>query len=255
MKKLYVISVIALMFSVHAGSSMESVDEFLSQLQTDLSATNLNVNVELAKIETLWPNEPVAYFSCMQLAVKAASKHRPVSDIPSVQSNLFSSLIAKQIPRKSSLVAASCYNFKVKAIFSLMDPPGIFKDTQNLTEIAGFLGEIRENVIPDYQNQGAKMPGSEILIKAGVFKAGDLKDPALSKAYEKVVEKNRRDIEMNKLQSELFQADSMMTFLLINKVMVLPPAFPERDEFLQNCSKLGRLTGDEQKKIGYTSGK
>jgi hypothetical protein len=108
-------------------------------------------------------------------------------------------------------------------------------------------------MIPNYKNRSAMTPPGilPILTQAGTFNPEAIKDPALKKEYEKVMEQNRRDAVTDGFQLRLRMTDWTLSSRLLQHLSRFSAQDPENFEFIRQITAEARLTQEEQKKVQW----
>lgn len=202
---------------------------------------------DLPTIEYLWEKDTTAYLEAVKIVAPVL---RNEADLTAKDAalNLLTNVLNKSSPTET--VAATAYfQLKDKIVSGYFNLEEVRTDKARLLMVASFLGEIRSRRIPNYKNGGTRIPGIQILQKAGVENVADLPTADLKEAYTNALKKNDEEIKMNALQSVLFSADRNW----IHSLKVYGKAFPatktENLEFYRELAERARLSEEEIKMI------
>ncbi len=201
----------------------------------------------LPELELLWKQDPLAYLTAVKVAAPAL---RATSDAGARKAalDLFANVLEKTAPTETE-AAAGYFGLKDKIISAYFDLEEVRSNKARLLMVADFLGEIRSRRIPNYKNQGTNAPGLKILIAAGTMEAKELTNPEQKAAYEKAVEQNKEDMNMNLLQLALFSANGGLAFALIETAKEFPATKAENRDFYEELTKRAKLTPEERTKL------
>ena len=200
----------------------------------------------LPTLEEMWPEAIGDYF---QSAEEIARFFDNAGNAPSVQQvleNLYAEVLNKRCPEDADLAQATAYfDRKAKVVRHSGQYENMRYNKPHLLAVSRFLGEIRDRRIPDYEykRSWAEMA---VLDEAGVSFASDLTDPKQIEAYEEAMRQNDRDIEVERFQYLLFNADSSITFKLLGACQQLRHDGKLDDEFANEVAENARLTEKER---------
>jgi hypothetical protein len=199
--------------------------------------------------ENLWPDAPEEYF---QVARQVQQVLVGMEESPAAKqylSNLFESVSAKKKPGNDKKQDVTYFEQKAKTYLGFLELDETRHDKSRLLAIAMFVGEMRANIIPDYENRGTSRPGVEILEQAGVCDARALTEPAQIEAYEKAAKANEEDLLMNELQLTLWRNNRIMTFHLLCNCNRIDGGDSDSKEFMNSVIKNAQLSEKETKKL------
>jgi len=231
--------------TVYAKSQADAAQQ---QIKQAVASGNIqSVIAALPTLENMWPKSMGEYF---QSAEEIARFLNDAGDDPAVKEaveSLYAEVLDKRFPEEAGFAQATVYfKGKQKAVGYYFGLENMRYNKPHLLAVSRFLGEIRDRRIPDYQNGGRPMPGREILEKAGVSDVSSLSDPALIQAYEKAIDDNQQEIEMNRLQQALFYADSYISSKLLYSCKQLRHDGKLDDDFADEVAENGHLTEKER---------
>ena len=240
--------VLAVLMLATTGYSDATTDAANQKVAKAVASGNVqSVISALPTLEEMWPKAMGEYF---QSAEEIARFLNDAGDDPAVQhavDSFYTEVLNKRCPEDAGLVQATAYfDCKQKIVRYSGQFENMRYNKPHLLAVSRFLGEVRDRIIPNYENRGTSRPGLDILNKAGVFEASSLANPVQIQAYEKANEDNIRDMEMNGLQLALFSADSSITFKLLGACQQLRYDGNLDEEFADAVAKNARLTEKER---------
>ncbi len=229
-----------------SASNMDNNDVYTKIEQA--STSNIQIIVQsLSEMENLWPQNPEAYFRSANHAARILGGALTNSDAKQSLTNLFDRILDKKSPANDEQ-AIAYFDLKSKIILYYFNFNEVRNDKSRLLAIAGFIGEVRSRMIPNYANQGTGYPGREILRQAGVMHANSITNAVLKQAYEKAVIDNKQDLIMNDLQRTLRNAD--ISFHLLHNCSRVSSADPKNENFFKEIISSAHLSKEEGRKIG-----
>ncbi len=203
-------------------------------LQSNASNNVQALSRILPEIEQMWPKHPATYVKCVNQAACLLGRASTNSDARRSLLNLFRSMMRKGCPTNAE-EATVWVGTKRDTILYYLNFEEIRSDKERWIDIAGFIGEVRSAVIPNYGNKGFVNP-------PGVM------DPSPRRVLE-AIEQNERNKLTDKFQMGLRNANSILTFHLLHHCRRLASADPRRAEFIQRITSTARLTDDERRKL------
>lgn len=217
------------------------------QIQQALASGNVQSIISaLPTLEEMWPAAMGDYF---RSAEEIARFFDDAGNEPSVQQvleNLYAEVLNKRCPEDADLARAGAYfDCKAKLVRHSGQYENMRYNKQHLLAVSRFLGEIRDRRIPNYEY---KRSWAEVAVldEAGVSFASDLTDPKHIEAYEEAMRQNDRDIEVERFQYLLFNADSSITFKLLGACMQLRHDGKLDEAFAKEVAENARLTVKER---------
>ena len=241
---------ILMLSSLHAEAQTATAQQ---QVQKALDSGNAQtVIAALPTLEQMWPDSMEDYF---HTAEQVARLFDNVKDNPNVQQaihSLYAEVFNKHCPDEADLVqSASFFDQKSKLVRCLSSFESMRYNKPHLLDVSRFLGEIRDRRIPDYIIISSRIPGINILKKAGVKTASALTNPAYIQLYNDIVNNPDRAMKMNRLQRTLSYADSDMTGLLLYACRQLRHDGKLDEEFADEVARNAHLT-EKEREIKFT---
>jgi hypothetical protein len=202
----------------------------------------------LPSLEKLWPQEPVLYFQAAQPVAEVLAAASSNMVVRQALWTLFDQLLEKTCPTNNEQ-ALACFNFKDKAVTWFFNFTEIIHDRTRLVQVAGFLGEIRSQRIPNYKNRSS----ANALQGVGISLYLNPTNPVLQEAYAKAVEDGEQNHIMDELQRTLSVTDMGLTLAILRYGSHLldkkNPRFIANDqqnaEFIEQLVAAAHLTDDE----------
>lgn len=229
-----------------------------SQAQTAASSSPTEVDklaretvAELNKVPELkdqWPAHPVEFRKRLESVAATLAKEEDASSKQALV-DLFANTSRAPLP-KDPEAASECLDQKREAVLYGLNYPVNRQDKKALLAMSDFLGDVRAKIIPDFQDQSTGHPGMEILVKAGVFGAEDLKNPKQIQEYQEAVKANNRAKAESQFQASLFQTEQILVAHLIHSSLRYATRDPEDQDFLRKVVSHGRLTASERGALG-----
>lgn len=242
-----VVLIIAVTCSQVEIAFSESVVERISAMisHAAMSGEVPAVAKALFSAEELWLDSPEGYFQIIGQAEKVFANLADETISEQCLSYLFESISEKRRPAKNTQQDAMYFEQKGKIYLTLLNSEKNRKEKSRLLSIAQFIGEIRTNMIPDYQNQGTSYPGLDILNQSGVSNVSALTDSSQIEAYNEAVKENAESLLVNELQSTLQRYDKIMTFHLIHLCAQLVDSDSSLVEFINDIVRNAQLSKNE----------
>ena len=240
-----IFSAILLLSSLHAKAQTDTAQQ---QVQIALESGNVQtVIAALSILEQMWPDSMEDYFHTSEQVALFLDNAKDNPNVQHAMHSLDADVFNKHCPDEADLVqSAAFYDHKSKLVRCLSSFESMRYDKHHLLDVSRFLGEIRDRRIPDYIIRSSRIPGINILKKAGVKKASDLTNPAYIQLYNDTVKDPDRALEMNRLQRALSCADSDMTGLLLYACRQLRHDGKLDEEFASEVAQNARLTEKER---------
>lgn len=186
-------------------------------------------------IEKLWPQKPDAYFASVKDAAGTLDAAAANPAARSAISNLFSSMIEKNIPTAPES-ATPCLEAKQDAILYFLNFREVREDQTNLLALARYVGTIRGQIIPNF------VPRTVYVNPPGLIEA----TPAQA---QQIIQENQQNIAYNNWQQSLATANTILTFHLLHNAAHLSAKKPENAALVKDLSAAARLTQDEQSQL------
>jgi len=213
-----------------AGSDVDAAYQQVTHAIQSKDATQ--VIEALGTIEKLWPQMPGAYFASVK---DAAGTLDAVAANPTGRtaiSNLFSSMIEKNLPNAPELAAAGL-EAKQEVILFFLNFREVREDQTNLLALASYVGTIRGQIIPNF------VPKTVYVNPPGLMDA----TPAQA---QQIIQENEQNKAYNQWQQSLAEANTILTFHLLHDVAHVCSKKPEATGFVKELSTAAHLTQDEQ---------
>ena len=115
--------------------------------------------------------------------------------------------------------------------------------------MAHFVGEIRSRIIPEYEYPVHSESGGKILMQAHARSPELITNTVLREAYAKAVSDEEQQGKIGHLQLALFNANGMMSFMLIRLSRRCILTGSGGAEFIEEITKAANLTREEQAKL------
>ena len=230
--------------------SETQVGDARQQIQQAVASGNVQTVIEvLPTCEEMWPKDIGEYFHSVEEAVRFLGN--PV-DAPAVRQAvelLYAEVMNKRCPEDATPEQVAAY-FKGKKEFVayLFGYDDMRYEQSYLLAASRFLGEIRERAIPGYLNKTISFREAEIRVldEAGVSFASDLKDPNDIADYEKALKEDERTKDNDRLQRELFSANSSISTRLLYACRQLRRDGKLDEEFANEVAENAHLTAEER---------
>jgi hypothetical protein len=243
-----VIGIAALLLATTGRANDPAAKPGQSQVQKAIAANSVSAVVEaLPELEQLWTTDPEAY---VRISEQAMGVLESGGNDPTARAALFGiydQVVKKECPA-DVVTATACYRLRNNLVLRFFAYKEVAEDRARLLAFAKFIGEVRSRMIPNYQNRGSNRPGFQVLMKAGVMEAKDIKDPNLRAEYENAVKQNEQDVLMNYLQLELFSISSLTTALTTLCARFSTDS-PQDVEFRKQVAVAARLSEEEREKL------
>ena len=248
-RKMTLVQLASMMFSAAIYSEAQ-VGDARQQIQQAVASGNVQAVIEvLPTLEEMWPKDIGEYFKSVEEAVRFLGN--PI-DAPAVRQAvelLYTEVMNKRCPEDATPDQAAAYfKGKEKIVAYLFGYDDMRYEQFYLLPASRFLGEIRERAIPDYLNKTISFREAEIRVldEAEVSFASDLKEPNDIAAYEKALKEDERTKENDRLQRELFSANSSITTRLLYACRQLRRDGKLDEEFANEVAENARLTEKER---------
>lgn len=199
-----------------------------------LMSNNINdAQAALPELQKLWPAHPKTYFSAATQAVHALGENHDPASRQALLS-VFTDMTKKQCPTNGSL-AVGCLQEKCSAVLEFLNLDEVRNSSSNLMAIATFVGQIRQQTIPNY--------------KPKIVYINPRNDLGLSgERLQKAIEQNEQNKTVNYLQQELQRCNNVLTFHLIHNVKRLGAASGDK-EFVRNVVSKAHLNEREEQAL------
>jgi len=190
----------------------------------------------LPDVEKLWPQDTDAYLKSINQAARVLDNQlNSRADAMQVFTNMFAEIMQKKCPTNEE-AAASWIAQKREMVFFFVVHDQVGQDKANWIAAAKFLGEIRSKRIPNYVNQS-------MMISVAM--------PDHPEVLQKMIADNERKKVADNFQSELWQADSTLLFLLQHSCPFTQAGKPIDTNFISQLSSAAHLTEAEQKEFSH----
>lgn len=203
----------------------------------------------LPAVQEMWPEDMGAYFQSAEKAVRFLGHPADAPAVRQAVEQLYTEVMDKRCPEDVSLVQAATY-FKGKKEFALylFGHDDMRYEPFYLLGASRFLGEIRKRAIPGYLDKTISFRAAEIRVldEAGVSFASDLKDPRDIAAYAQALKADQQTMEYDRLQRELFSANSSLTTILLYACRQLHHEGLLDDKLANEVAENARLTDEER---------
>lgn len=226
-----------LAFSIKAPWAFAGADTNVTYLAVLQASNNVTRVTELLPdVGKLYPQNPDAYLKSVRQAAGVLGEQLNNPNAKQAFTNLFVGMMQKSIPTNEEQ-AASWVESKRDVISFFLNFDQIRDDKSDWLAIAKFLGEIRSKRIPNYTNQSMMISGLA-------------NTPAEKAELQKEVEDNERKKITGNFQSQLWQADSTLTFQLQHGCPFDPPFVPPYTltytNFINQIGSAAQFTPEER---------
>lgn len=207
---------------------------------TYLKIVNASNNVaviekSLPDVDALWPQHPDAYLKSVNQAARVLDGALSNSNTKKKFYDLFANVMQKSCPTNEEQ-AASWVKLKRNIIYFYAVHDEVKNDKAQWLAVAKFLGEIRAKEIPNYKNQAMNI--SEVT-----------NDPQEQAKLKNEIEENKRKQITDNLQSELWQTDSTIMFLLQHVCPFTQSNESTDTNFINQVVTDAHLTSGEKKQL------
>ncbi len=257
MKTFFTVMIAALVLNIHglgwAYTKAEADGVYGRVTQAAASGDTKSILEVLPGLEDLWTYSPELYLRATDLTARGLGSKQNDPAAKESLGALFSAIFKKNCTTIDNKEAAACFRLKLETALYFLGFEDTRTDKARLLAIAGFVGEVRTRIIPNYANRGTSQPGLQILMQAGVKDAHQLKDPAQVDAYQKAVLENDQLLIMNELQLSLFRVNQILTFHLLQCCARMQRVGAKDDKFIDDVVSKASLTTDERKRLAFPS--
>ena len=189
----------------------------------------------LPDAEKLWPQNPDAYLITVNQAARVLDGNLNDSNTKQKFYSLFASVMQKTCPTNEAQ-ATSWIRLKREVLGFYVVHDEVKNDKVQWLAVASFLGEIRSKKIQDYRNQAVNV-------------SGIANSPYEQAAQQKGIEENERNKITDNFQSEIWQAESSLMFLMQYVCPFTQKGQPADTNFVNNVVAAARLTDNERKRF------
>ncbi len=193
----------------------------------------------MPEIQALWPEQPQAYTECVKHAVDVLAGAPACESVTQAVRRVFASVCKISTPADRE-DRPSLLRMKCGLILWCLNAPAIRDDVSTWFDIASVVGEVRLQIIPDYQAQR----------RLNLDRAS-----TLTEAKEAIAEDREREA-VHRWQLELVVTDRCLSMFLARNIkdLVSKMDASQRKQVVEKIRQLARLNDEESHELGAIRG-
>jgi hypothetical protein len=211
------------------GLRLPASETNLVYLEISKATNAQTVIASVPEIESLWPQDPVAYLRTINKAIRVLGAVQENSDATQARLKLFDSMMLKRCPTNAAQ-ASAWVDLKRHIIEYNFNFGNVWNSRSRWLGVAAFIGEIRSRIIPNYRPKGA------LLDSAGPV-------PQV------VAEQNEGNEEEDRLQTMLHTTNNGLTFHLLHYFARYLSRSGDDLIFINQISDAAHLTPEERAEL------
>lgn len=198
---------------------------------------------QVQAVERIWTNDPAAYFKTVTETFKNRSQTDKTLEYRQAVWTAFTNALHHPIPTNDPALATTCLGEKL-SVFQIHTGWPL---PEYELESAYVLGEIRS--LRTYDPFKHPLYNSWIDLPGHLADRPDITNDVQRAAYLQKADENRRNLDSDMFQRELWSQDRGLTFSLFHSVPTFRGKIPDYTNYVNQISAAAHLTDEEKNRL------